>query len=142
MLIIKAFASAQVCTFIDFLVTVLLSSVFGVYYVVATALGAVSGGVSNCIVNYRWVFPRTDSKKSMVALKYLMVWIMSILLNTYGTYLLTEGIRDADLVVSLLGSYNDQVYIASKMAVSLLVSLAWNYPMQRYVVYRNLHLLG
>lgn len=142
MTILKAFASAQFCTLIDFVVTVVLSSVLGVYYVVATALGAVSGGVSNCIVNYRWVFPHTDSKKYFVALKYLMVWLMSILLNTYGTYLLTEGVRDASWVTSLLGSYSDQIYIASKMAISLLVSLAWNYPMQRYFVYRNLHLLG
>ena len=41
MRIIKAFSSAQVCSLIDFAITVFLSSVVGIYYVAATAIGSV-----------------------------------------------------------------------------------------------------
>lgn len=136
MRIFKAFLTAQVASVVDFVVTVFLSSLLGVYYVIATAIGAFMGGVTNCILNYRWVFPVTSSKKLPIALKYLLVWGMSILLNTYGTYLLTEFLRDSDCVVTLLGTHADQVYIVSKVVVAILVAIGWNYQMQRLFVYR------
>ncbi|MCQ2223367.1 MAG: GtrA family protein [Bacteroidaceae bacterium] len=136
MRIFKAFLTAQVASVVDFVVTVFLSSLLGVYYVIATAIGAFMGGVTNCILNYRWVFPVTSSKKLHIALKYLLVWGMSILLNTYGTYLLTEFLRDSDCVVTLLGTHADQVYIVSKVVVAILVAIGWNYQMQRLFVYR------
>lgn len=140
MRILKAFLTAQVASVVDFIVTVLLSSMFGVYYVIATAIGAFMGGVTNCILNYRWVFPITDAKKKHIAMKYFFVWVVSILLNTYGTYLLTELLRDCNWVVSILGTHSDQVFIFSKIVIAVLVALCWNYQMQRVFVYRNLHL--
>ena len=59
---IKAFFTAQIASIVDFVSTVLLSSVLGVYYVVATTIGAVLGGVVNCCMNYTWVFPMSDSR--------------------------------------------------------------------------------
>ncbi len=135
---LKALCTAQFASIVDFVVTVLLSSVMGVYYVVATALGAIVGGVSNCIFNYRWVFPSSGSRKRYIALKYFIVWGISILLNTYGTYLLTETMRENSCVVALLGSHSDQIYIASKLIVAVLVAVCWNYQMQRLFVYRRL----
>lgn len=133
---LKALCTAQFASIVDFVVTVLLSSVFGVYYVAATALGAVAGGVSNCIFNYRWVFPGSGSRKRYIALRYFVVWGISILLNTYGTYLLTETMRDNPCVTALLGSHSDQIYILSKLIVAVLVAVGWNYQMQRLFVYR------
>lgn len=136
---LKALLTSQVANVADFTVTVLLSSVFGVYYVVATAIGAVCGGITNCILNYRWVFPGSDSKKRHVAIKYFGVWAVSLFLNTFGTYMLTEALRERTLVVSLLGVHNDQIYICSKVIVAVLVALCWNYQMQRVFVYRNVN---
>lgn len=138
MRILKAFLTAQVASVVHFLVTVVLSSLLGVYYVVATAIGAFGGGVTNCVLNYRWVFPMTDAKKRYIALKYLLVWAISIALNTWGTYFLTELLREQDWVKGVLGEHNDQVYILSKVVVAILVALCWNYQMQRVFVYRNL----
>lgn len=136
---LKALLTSQVANVADFTVTVLLSSVFGVYYVLATAIGAICGGITNCILNYHWVFPGTDSKKRYVAMKYFAVWCVSLFLNTFGTYIVTEALRDRSLVVSLLGAHNDQVYICSKVIVAILVALCWNYQMQRVFVYRNVN---
>ncbi len=138
MRILKALCTAQAASVIDFVVTVLLSSVMGVYYVVATSVGAVTGGVANCIFNYHWVFPGSGVSKWHIAIKYFLVWVVSILLNVEGTYLLTEWLRDSQLVTSLLGAHANQVYIFSKIVVALVVALAWNYQMQRLFVYRNL----
>lgn len=134
---VKALLSAQFATLVDFITTVLLSSVFGVYYVVGTALGAFAGGVTNCILNYHWVFPGSDGKKRFIALRYFLVWAVSILLNTYGTYLLTELLRGRQWVNTLLGTYSDQVYIFSKIVVAVLVAVLWNYQMQRVFVYKK-----
>ena len=134
---VKALLSAQFATLVDFITTVLLSSVLGIYYVVGTALGAFAGGVTNCTLNYQWVFPGSDGKKRYVVLRYFLVWGVSILLNTYGTYLFTELLRDRQLVVNLLGAHSDQVYIFSKVFVAVLVAIFWNYQMQRVFVYKK-----
>ena len=138
----KAFFTAQIASIMDFVSTVLLSSVLGVYYVVATTIGAVLGGVVNCCMNYKWVFPMSDSRKCFIALKFFFVWLGSITFNTWGTYLLTEWMKDSDWVIAILGQYHDQIYILSKVLVAILVAVFWNYQLQRLFVYRNLHIFG
>lgn len=133
----KAQLSAQLASFIDFLVTILLVKLFDIFYLYATFLGSVVGGIVNCAVNYRWVFRAEGCKKAHVALKYVVVWGGSILLNTWGTFALTEWLTDMVWVNSLLGYYVDNVFILSKVLVAVLVALFWNYHMQRVFVYRN-----
>ena len=113
-------------TLTDFGVPILLYELFGMWYVAASFIGAVSGGIVNCLLNYRWVFGSDGQKKRYVALKYLLVWIGSILLNTGGTFALTE----------LSGHY----FVIAKAIVSVAVALLWNYQMQRFFVYRNKHI--
>lgn len=122
----KAQLSAQIATVVDFTVTALLAELFGIWYLIATFVGALSGGVVNCIVNYHWVFKAQELKMRFVAIKYLFVWCGSILLNTGGTYVLTE--------------LSAQHYLISKVVVAILVGFLWNYQMQRLFVYRDNHL--
>ena len=122
----KAQLSAQVASVFDFTVSLFMAEVVGTWYVYSTFIGALSGGVLNCIINYRWVFNAIGLKKSYVAIKYFMVWTGSILLNTGGTYLLTE----------LSKSY----FAISKLVVAVLVGLLWNYTLQKFFVYRDVHL--
>lgn len=83
---IRAQFSSQVASTTDFLVTILLVKLFRVYYVYATFTGSVCGGIVNCIINYKWTFKSKECKKRHVIVKYLLVWIGSILLNTWGIY--------------------------------------------------------
>ena len=89
-LFMKAQLSAQIATVIDFLITILLVKLFGIYYLYATFIGSVVGGIVNCVINYEWVFKAEDCKKIHVGLKYFIVWGGSILINTWGTFALTE----------------------------------------------------
>ena len=122
----KAQITAQLATLCDFLVSILLFEVFGMWYVAATFIGAVSGGIVNCLLNYRFVFGSDGQKKRYVAFKYLLVWTGSIVLNTLGTFIITE----------LSGHH----FIIAKAIVSVAVALLWNYQMQRFFVYRNKHI--
>ena len=102
---IKAQLSSYVASLVDFLVTILLVKLSGLFYLYATFLGSVVGGMVNCAINYGWVFHADDCKKTHVALKYLFVWGGSILLNTWGTFALTEWLTGMRWVDGLLGHY-------------------------------------
>ena len=101
----KAQISAQFASFVDFLVTILLVKAFAVFYLYATFTGSVVGGIVNCAINYGWVFHAEDCKKTHVAVKYLFVWGGSIILNTWGTFALTEWLTGMTWVNGLLGYY-------------------------------------
>lgn len=117
----KAQCSAWIATAVDFGVTIFLSQLCSVWYVIATFIGAVSGGITNCIINYRWVFHAFGMKKMHVAMRYIVVWAGSILLNTYGTYFLTELTRAPFLII--------------KIIVAVVVAVFWNYQMQYSFVF-------
>ena len=133
---LRAQLSSQLSSFTDFTVTIVLAKVIHVFYVYATFTGSVCGGIVNCIVNYRWTFKSLSVKKRYVAIKYISVWIGSIYLNTSGIYLMTELLRRTQLN-EWLGHLFDNVFIVSKIVVSLLVGYIWNYNMQRVFVYKN-----
>ena len=117
----KAQCSAWIATAIDFGVTLLLSKLCGLWYGYATFAGALSGGCANCVINYRWVFHAFGEKKKYVAIRYLIVWWISIVLNTVGTCQLTETLH-IDFVIA-------------KAIIAALVAVLWNYQMQRVFVF-------
>jgi putative flippase GtrA len=122
----KAQFTAQIATLTDFAVSLLLAEVFGLWYVWSSFLGALTGGLVNCSMNYRWVFHAEGLKKKDVAAKYIMVWTGSILLNTLGTYSLTE--------------LSQQHFLFAKAFVAVCVAVFWNYYLQRNFVYKETHL--
>lgn len=134
---VKAQLSAQLSSVVDFLITILLVKAFAVFYLYATFIGSVAGGVLNCAINYRWVFRAKDVKKSHVAFKYLFVWGGSIVLNTWGTFALTEWLVGMKWMGTLPEYYINNVFILSKIIVAVSVAFFWNYHLQRVFVYRN-----
>jgi putative flippase GtrA len=134
---LRAQLSSQLASLTDFLVTIILAKFFHFFYVYATFTGSVCGGIINCIVNYQWTFKALSVKKRYVVIKYILVWVGSIFLNTAGTYLVTELLRKITWLTSSLGHLFDDVFIVSKIIVSLAVGFGWNYNMQRIFVYRN-----
>jgi putative flippase GtrA len=134
---LRAQFASQVASITDFTLTIVLFKIFGVFYVYATFLGSVFGGMINCVVNYRFTFKSSNVKMKYVAMKYILVWVCSIFLNTYGTYLVTKSLINFDWLREFLGHMFDDVFLVSKLFVSLIVGFAWNYNMQRFFVYRN-----
>lgn len=77
----KAELTASVASVVDFGLALLLSDVMGVYYGLANAIGVTAGGVTNCCLNYRYVFGDNHLRKRRVAWRYFLVWVVSWILN-------------------------------------------------------------
>lgn len=134
---VRAQFSSQISSLTDFTVTILLTNIFGVFYGNATLFGNISGGVVNCIINYKWTFKAQDSKIRDVAIKYVMVWLVNLFLNREGTVLVTELVMKWLPMESLPEIIANNVFLIPKIIVSLIVGFGWNYNMQRLFVYKN-----
>lgn len=132
---IRSIASSQAASWVDLSLGFLFFAVFHLQPFVATAIGAVSGGIVNCIINYKFTFHASHCSWHAVIVKYTMVWLGSILLNSFGTqglYMLLSSWPWLETI----GFRPDGYYAAARLIVSLLVSWAWNFVLQRYFVYR------
>jgi putative flippase GtrA len=122
---LHSFSYSQLASFVasgvDFGLLFLLVEAFGVWYVVAVAVGALAGAITNFVMNRHLSFKAAGAGWHGQAFRYAVTSGASLLLNTGGTWLVTEraGIH----------------YGVSAIAVSLLVGWLFNYPMQRYWVF-------
>jgi len=136
---LRAQLSSQLASYVDFLVSFLIAYLFNIFYGFATFIGQICGGITNCVVNYRWTFKAKNVKKRYVAIRYLPVWSVSLFLNTTGTVLLTELLYKIPWLKEASGFFYDNIFMLSKAIVSLLVGYLWNYNMHRFFVYKNLN---
>ncbi len=119
----KAQCSAFAATVADYMMRVMLDKIVNIPYLYATFFGAITGGIVNCCINYRFVFRNNDARKMDVAWRYLIIWSGSIFLNTAGTGFFKEV-------------FGIKVYY-SMLMTSALVGVLWNYMMQRLFVFRG-----
>ena len=106
----KAEVTASIGSAVDFGLAFMLSDIVGIYYGLANALGVMAGGVTNCCLNYRYVFGDSNRRKRSVAWRYFIVWAISWFLDIH--------------------------YLIPKSVVSILVALLVNYPAQRKFVFK------
>ncbi len=133
---IRSSLSSQVASWIDLGLGYVLFSFFGLQAWIATCTGAVAGGIANCCINYRFTFHASSLSTRAVAIKYFLVWCGSLLLNTYGTAALYHLLSGVELLKEY-GLSDDSCYFGARVAVSLIVSIVWNFLLQRYFVYRH-----
>ena len=121
------FLKAQVASFsgtvIDFLTTLVSVEIFNVWYVTGNISGNICGGIANFYLGRNWVFQSKNKKVYIQGIRYIIVWVGSIILNTSGVFALTHfiGIN----------------YIISKVVVSLVVGFTYNYLLQNYFVFKQ-----
>jgi putative flippase GtrA len=125
--LLVSFSRSQVSAFLasmlDYGSVILLVEAFHVWYVVATAIGAALGALTNFLLNRYWTFKAGESPWHGQAFRYALVSGGSLALNTVGVWAVTEGTH--------------LHYAASVIAVSLVIGFAYNYPLQRYFVFHN-----
>ncbi|WP_300727822.1 GtrA family protein [uncultured Bacteroides sp.] len=131
---IRAQLSAQIATFVDFFVSILLNQWLDIYYVYATLIGSVSGGLVNCAINYKWTFHTHDCSPTSVLFKYIIVWLGSIGLNLWGTYLLTEFLMMQQGIFMMNES---TAFITAKVIIAITVAVLWNYNLHRTFVFKD-----
>lgn len=125
----KAELTASVASVVDFGLAFILSDVVGIYYGLANALGVMSGGITNCCLNYRYVFGDSNRKKKSVAWRYFIIWTISWVLNSGGTIAVTELLNSHEHI--------NIHYMIPKCVVAFLVAVFINYPGQRKFVFNQ-----
>src|SRR5258708_2654639 len=115
--------AAILSTAMDFTTMVLVVELLGASSVAATFLGASAGGATNFTIGRLWTFRASSGPVGPQALRYVLVSASSAGWNAVGEYVL--NVR--------LGLQ----YIAARALVAILVSMLWNFPLQRWFVFRG-----
>lgn len=134
---IRAQLSAQLATLVDFVLTYVCFQWLGVHYLLSTSIGTAAGGFINCFVNYKWAFEAKDCQFKWVFFKYVLVWCGSFALNVGGLYVLVEFLKNNTVLWEQASSF---YLIVSKIVVSFIVSIGWNYVLHKHFVFRNVHI--
>lgn len=121
---LKAQATAIIATMVDYTVSLILKEYFSVWYLAASIIGTTSGGITNFILGRNWAFKSKGEVIQNQAFKFLIVWIGNLLLNAGGMVLITERI-------------GHKYWWISKIVVSVLVGIGYNYVLQKFFVFKK-----
>lgn len=114
-------ASSLASAVIDFGIMVACVEALHTRPVPATVAGAACGAVTNFLLGRYWTYQRRDSAARGQALRYALVSAASLAWNAAGEHLLADVLHVQ--------------YVLSRVITALIVSNAWNYPLQRFFVF-------
>ncbi|MBP3537867.1 MAG: GtrA family protein [Muribaculaceae bacterium] len=134
---LRSIVTSQAAGWTDMGIGFILFAWAGLTPLWATAAGAFCGGVLNCILNYSFTFHADGCDWRAVMMKYTMVWVGSMLLNSFGTEAVYHLMCSWQWLEDI-GFRPDGYYAAARLFTSLMVSWFWNFALQRYFVYRKL----
>ena len=120
---LKSQVASITATFIDFVVTILLVEVFYCWYVPGVAAGTIAGGTTYFLIGRGWVFDAKHKEIRPQILKYILVWIVYLVLSTGFVFVITH--------------YYHIRYLVSKFCVAVLMSITYNYVLNRRFVFRQ-----
>lgn len=123
----KIFLKAQFSAFIgglvDYGTMLFFTELFNVPYPVSIVFGGIVGAAVNFSFNRYWTFDATAAQKRQQIPKFMLTVAGSIFLKSSGTYVLTH--------------FSGLDYKISRIMVDLLVSLGFNYHVQKYWVFKK-----
>lgn len=122
-LLSKAEISASVASIIDFGLAIGLFEGGILNYSIANLIGVICGGITNCCINYRYVFCNTKHSKKGIVWRYFLVWFGSMSINGFGTNSITTFI-------------GPKYFVLVKCVVAFIVAIFFNYPLQRKFVFK------
>lgn len=124
------FAKAQMSAFtgglLDYSVMIFCTEILHIHYTISIAIGGVIGAVLNFSVNRYWTFNDNKAHHLPVGtqlIKFIFVVAGSIALKSSGTYLFTNWWK--------------LDYKITRIIVDIIVSLGFNYVLQKYWVFRK-----
>lgn len=119
---LKSQIASITATMVDFIITIVLVEFFKCSYILATVAGTASGGLTYFIISRRWVFDAREGDINTQLIKYLLVWIVYLLISTTSVFIITH--------------YFEVNYILSKVLVSVLMSISYNYVLNKKFVFK------
>jgi putative flippase GtrA len=119
----RSVLTSLLTTAMDLMTLTGLVELAGMNYVLATWLGTVVGSLSNFTINRVWTFDARDRPPAGQFARFVVAQVAASFLHAGGVWALTR----------FLGLQ----YQISKIVISVLVYLGWNYPMNRWFVFRR-----
>lgn len=129
---IRSSISSQISSWTDMAISFIMYAWIVNIAWLSTAIGAICGGIVNCIIGYNFTFHANGVSKKAVIIKFILVWIGSLTLNSAGTELLTKLLQS----LAWIGLSDDACFAIARIIISLAVSIAWNFLLQRSFVFR------
>ena len=120
---LKSQITAVLATTVDFIVLFIFVEFLQIWYVTSAAIAAFCGALTGFLLGRHWAFISKDDKWHHQGLRYIVIAAGSMGLNTLGIYLITDG----------LGFH----YMTSKVIISILVAIGFNYPLHKYFVFKK-----
>ncbi len=133
---LRSIVASQSASWLDLGLGFALFAWIGMTPWLATAIGAIAGGILNCVINYHFTFHAKGVDWRAVVVKYTIVWVGSLLLNSFGTQAIYSLLQKWTWLETI-GFRPDGYFAAARLFVSLIVSWFWNFALQRYFVYRH-----
>jgi putative flippase GtrA len=118
----KAQAASFIASVVDYLITILSVELFGFWYFAGSSIGTVAGGFVNFSICRQWVFRSKGKSKQLQLIQYSIVWMGYLVLTSTGVFFLTH--------------YGGINYLLSKIVVTLVMAIFYNYPFQKRFVFR------
>lgn len=115
-------ASAYTASICDYGVFLFFLMVMDIYYPIATFFGSCTGATIAFFLGRNWTFKNKEVVITKQSIRFFFVVAGSILLNTGGVYLVTELLHIDEKI--------------SKILVAICIGLLYNFPMQRYFVFK------
>lgn len=115
--------ASALATGIDLVVLVALTELAGLHYAASTAVGAAVGAVTNFLLGRYWVFLAAQGHMGRQLTRYVLVVASSVAWNSALVYALTEGTGLA--------------YPISRLVAAVVVAVLHNFPLLRWVVFRD-----
>ena len=134
---LRSSVSSQVCGWIDTITSFLVFSLLDLSAWLSTAIGAFVGGVFNCIINYKFTFHAYGVELRAALAKFAFVWTGSLLLNSFGTQFVYHLVVGWKWLHATVGITDDMTFLAARLFVALMVSLCWNFLLQRNFVFKT-----
>ncbi|QNN40153.1 GtrA family protein [Pedobacter roseus] len=120
---LKAQASSLMASATDFGITIIAVNFFGLWYLAASIIGTISGGVVNFFVNRKWVFQSESKEVKWQVFRYILVWAGNLAIVTAGVYVFTH--------------FFNLNYVLAKVVSSVLTGISYNYIMQRQFIFTS-----
>lgn len=120
-LFVKVQATSLAASAVDFLTTVVFVQLWQYWFLAASVLGAVCGGVINFSVSKKWVFAGNKQPVGAQIGRFVLVWLGNVGLNATGLFVATQ----------LMGVQ----YLVAKTTVAVLVGISYNYVFQKDFVF-------
>ena len=111
---LRSGASSQAASWVDLSLGFALFAWLGLAPWLSAAVGALCGGAVNCVLCYRYTFHAQGCPWKAVIVKYALVWLGSLVLNSGGTEACYHLMQDWPYLETL-GFRPDGYYAAARI---------------------------